>query len=66
MNNNLTRIVDGRIQFKIGNEYKDIVQYCTDTCWRNCLMKSMRVDCTCSTAYLYKAVIRLVEIENLK
>ena len=66
MNNNLTKIIDGRIQFKIGNEYKDIISYCTDTCWTQCLQKNMRTDCTCPTAYLYKAVIKLVEIEHLK
>jgi len=66
MNNNLTKIVDGRIQFKIGNEYKDIMNYCNDTCWTQCLQKNMRTDCTCSTAYLHKVVIRLVEIEHLK
>ena len=36
MNNNLTKIIDGKIQFKIGNEYKDIINYCTDTCWAQC------------------------------
>jgi len=64
MENKLTKIIDGRIQFKIGDEYKDIINYCTDTCWRNCLMKNMRTDCICSTAYLYKAIMRLVEVEH--
>lgn len=48
----LTRIVDGKIQFSIGNGYKDLIEHCNNE--------------TCSAAFLYKAVVRLAEFEHPK
>ena len=60
----LTQIVDGRIQFSINNGYEDLVKHCSNECFVSCWKKNMRTDCACSTAYLYKAVVRLAELEH--
>ena len=48
----LTRIVDGKIQFRIGDGYKDLIDHCSNE--------------TCSAAWLYNAVVRLAELEHGK